>query len=127
MAIAADFIQNYYAQWGEAFDHPIKEVEKNNCKYLQYELIGLNANHIKVNKQFINKTKKLFVTVEGKYKDEVTEFENEINIKLEVDYNIYSKVTWAIQDGILTIILHEIKNVEPEFTLKENNPWENVL
>lgn len=119
ISLAYDFQKEYLAQWDNTYDHPIKTVEKDNKKYLQYELIGLNASHIKVNKQFVNKTKTLYVTVEGKYKDEVTGFENEINIKLDVDYKVYNKVTYKIEDGILTIVLHEIINDEPYFDLYE--------
>jgi hypothetical protein len=124
ISLAYDFQKEYFAQWDNTYDTPIKTIETDNKKYLQYELIGLNASHIKVNKQFINKTKTLYVTVEGKYKDEVTGFENEINIKLDVDYKIYDKVTYKIADGILTIILHEIKNDEPVVELSKINPWE---
>lgn len=119
ISLAYDFQKGCFAQWGNTYDTPIKTVEKDNKKYLQYELIGLNASHIKVNKQFVNKTKTLYVTVEGKYKDEVTGFENEINIKLDVDYKVYNKVTYKIEDGILTIVLHEIINDEPYFDLYE--------
>lgn len=101
------------------YDTPIHTIEKDNCKIMQYELIGLNKNHIIVKKNFVNKTKTLFVIVEGKYKDELTGWENNINIKLEVDHFIYNKVTWAIQDGILTIVLHEIINKEPEVEIQE--------
>lgn len=119
ISLAYDFQKGCFAQWGNTYDHPIKTVEKDNKKYIQYELIGLNASHIKVNKQFVNKTKTLYVTVEGRYKDEVTGFENEINIKLDVDYKVYNKVTYKIEDGILTIVLHEIINDEPYFDLYE--------
>jgi hypothetical protein len=108
-------------------DHPIKTIEKDNKKILQYELIGLNGSHITVKKNFVNKTKTLNVTVEGKYIDELTGFENEINIELPVDYNIYNKVTWKIADGILTIIFHEVINEVPDVKLSEINIWEGML
>jgi hypothetical protein len=123
-SLANDFQKEYLAKWDKEYDHPINTVEKDNKKYLQYELIGLNASHITIKKNFVNKTKTLYVTVEGKYKDEVTGFENEINIKLDVDYKTYNKVTWKIEDGILTIVLHEIKNDEPVVELSKINPWE---
>lgn len=104
-------------------DRPIQTIEKDNKKILQYELIGLNGNHIIVKKNFINKTKTLFVTVEGKYVDELTGFENKININLPVDYTIYNKVTYKIADGILTIILHEIINPESDVRLSEEINW----
>ena len=100
-------------------DNPFSIVEKDNCKILQYELVGLNKHHITVQKEFVNKTKTLYVTVEGKYEDRLTGWKNDINIKLQVDYNLYNKVTWNIQDGILNVILHEIVNEEPEFIVNE--------
>jgi hypothetical protein len=124
---SSNFLMQYSAAWDKSYDRPIKTVEKDNKKYLQYELIGLNGNHITVKKNFINKTKTLFVTVTGKYTNEVTGFENEINIKLDVDYNIYDKVTYEIADGILTLILHETINDEPNFKLEEKKPWENFV
>ena len=105
------------------YDRPINTIEKNNKKYLQYELIGVNSKHIKVEKKFINKTRELFVIITGKFKDEVTGWENDININLRVDYKIYDKVTYNIQDGILTIILHEIINDEPEVELYSDYGW----
>lgn len=100
-------------------DSPFNTIEKNNCKILQYELIGLNENHITIKKNFINKTKTLFLIVKGEYEDELTGWKNDINIKLEVDYSIYNKVSWSIQDGILNIILHEIPNEEPDVVLEK--------
>ena len=108
------------------YDNPINTIEKDNKKYLQYELIGVNSKHIKVEKKFINKTRELFVIITGKFKDEVTGWENDININLRVDYRIYDEVTYNIQDGILTIILHEIINEEPEVELYPDYMWMNL-
>ena len=105
------------------YNNPINTIEKDNKKYLQYKLIGLNSKNIKVEKKFVNKTRELFVIVTGKFKDEVTGWENDININLRVDYRIYDKVTYNIQDGILTIILHEIINEEPEVELYSDYGW----
>lgn len=101
------------------YDRPFITVEKNNCKILQYELIGLNENHITVKKEFINKTKELFLIVTGEYEDELTGWKNDINISLRIDYSIYNKVTWSVKDGILNIILHEIINEEPDVRLEK--------
>ena len=101
------------------YDRPFNTVEKNNCKILQYKLIGLNENHITVKKEFINKTKELFLIATGEYEDELTGWKNDINISLRIDYSIYNKVTWSIKDGILNIILHEIINEEPDVRLEK--------
>lgn len=101
------------------FDRPIHTVEKDNSKILLYELIGLNKEHIEVKKEFVNKTKQLYLTIKGEYKDEVTGWENDINIKLNIDYKIYDEVSWGIKDGILTITLYEICNEEPDVAVSE--------
>lgn len=100
-------------------DRPFNTIERNNCKILQYELIGLNENHITIKKNFINRTKTLFLIVKGEYEDELTGWKNDIDIKLEVDYSIYNKISWSIQDGILNIILYEIPNEEPAVALEK--------
>ncbi len=100
-------------------DRLFNTIERNNCKILQYELIGLNENHITIKKNFINRTKTLFLIVKGEYEDELTGWKNDIDIKLEVDYSIYNKISWSIQDGILNIILYEIPNEEPAVALEK--------
>jgi len=110
---------SFYIDENCNYDKPFNTIEKDNCKILQYEVIGLNKSLITVNKNFINKTKVLNVEVYGKYIDDLTGWKNDIKIKLQVDYNIYNKVTWNINDGILNIILHEIINTEPDVVVEE--------
>jgi hypothetical protein len=114
------FIMSYEGDFvGQRYDTPIHIVEKDNKKYLQYELIGLGKEHITIEKKWVNKDRKMFVVVEGKYKDEETGWENEININLEVDWRIYDKVEYSIKDGILTIVLFEILNEEPDVCITD--------
>ena len=104
---------------GHRYDTPIYTIEKDNKKYLQYELIGLGKNHIKVEKKWVNKDRKMFIVVEGKYEDEETGWENDISINLEVDWRIYNKIEYSISNGILTIILHEKINDEPDIYVED--------
>jgi hypothetical protein len=114
-------IPNLSYSWGNINSNqfPMTTTEKNNSKIYQYNAIGLNKNSITVNKKFINKTKTLTVEVKGEFKDEVTEFKNNFQVNLSVDYSIYNKVSWKLKDGILTITLFEILNDEPEFSVIE--------
>lgn len=112
------FKTEYLCQWVNDYDKPINVVEKDNKKILQYELIGLNESHINVKKEWVNKDRKLFLTVVGKFVDEVTEWKNEINIRLEVDYKTYEGIDWNVRDGILNIILEEHLNEEPDVYYK---------
>ena len=97
------------------YDRPIKVVEQNLMKILQYELIGLSESNINVITDFINKTKEMYLIVKGDFKDELTGFENEINIRLKIDTDIYNTYNYKIENGLLTIILFEKINDVPEF------------
>lgn len=102
-----------------AYDHPINVVEKDNKKILQYELIGLNESHIEVKKEWVNKTRELFLVVVGKFTDEITGWENEINIREKIDWRIYDNIDWVIKDGILTVFLDEILHDQPFVSLNK--------
>lgn len=103
-----------FIDWDKVYNTPFNVVEKDNKKIMQYESIGLNSNHIDIEEKFINKTNIMHVSIKGKYEDELTGFKNKINIQLEVDGNIYNKVTWNVKNGILNVILHETKRTQPE-------------
>jgi hypothetical protein len=92
-------------------------LEKDNLKIYQYFAVGFNESNIRVYKDFINKSKVLKVSVKGDINNDFTEFKNKLDISIDVDYNIYNKVTWTIQDGLLYITLHEIINEEPNVEL----------
>ena len=99
-------------------DHPIKEVQKDNKRILQYELIGLSENDLTVKKEFLNRQKETYLNVTGSYKDELTEFENDISIHLYIDTDTYDSYDCHIENGILTITLYEIINEQPKFERK---------
>lgn len=98
-------------------DHPIKIVEKDNKKYILYEVIGLSARDIKVEKEFVNKTKTTALNITGNMELKDLEFENEINAKIYIDTDIYEKYDYSIVNGILVVTLYEKINEAPEFEL----------
>ncbi len=108
-------LNSIYGEWGNDYDKPIHTIERTCQKILQYELIGLGKDHIIVTTEFINKTKELFLIVTGKFNDAMTGFENEINIRLQIDTNIYCSYDYKIENGLLTITLFEKINEVPEF------------
>jgi hypothetical protein len=97
------------------YTKPIKTIEKNNSKILQYNICGMSDEDINVEKEFINKTKELFLNVTGEYEDEESEFKTSVNIHLPIDTKIYELYDFYVLDGLLTITLFEIENEEPEF------------
>lgn len=99
------------------YDQPFNTIEKDNSKILQYKALGLSHVDLTVEKDFINKSKLLYLTVKGKVKSSYFNTEYVINIRLEIDYNIYDDICYYINDGILTVTLHEIINEEPKITL----------
>jgi len=116
------FSQEYTCQWGKPddCDHPIYTMEKDNKMILLYELIGLSGDSVTAKVEFINKAKQTYLNIKGEYKDELTGWENDINIHLFIDTNIYDTYNWSIKNGILTVILHEIANERPKFDKSVN-------
>mgnify|MGYP000880629168 CR=1 FL=1 len=102
-------------EWGNKYDTPIETIERNCQKILQYELIGLGRDHIAIDTDLVNKTKELYLTEKGEFIDDLTGFENDINIRLKIDTDIYCSYDYKIENGILTIILFEKINNIPEF------------
>ena len=109
---------NITCSYEKDYDHPIKEVQKDNKRILQYELIGLSENDLTVKKEFLNRQKETYLNVTGSYKDELTEFENDISIHLYIDTDTYDSYDCHIENGILTITLYEIINEQPKFERK---------
>lgn len=108
------FKMEYDSLWA-TYDNPIHTVEKDNKKIMLYELIGLNKEHIKVETEFINKTKTTYLNITGEFVDELTGWKNEINIHERIDTDIYCGYETNIKDGILTVVLYETINHKPAF------------
>jgi len=109
----ADFYQVVKAPWqiGTIADHT---KEFDNKKYLSYNVPGLTAEDIKIEKHFVNKTKRTYLSVLGEKEDTVTGCVSVVDFELDIDTSIYSKYETKVVNGVLVITLWEIKNKEPE-------------
>ena len=95
------------------YDRPVVEKEVNDDKVLLYEAWGLTKDMITYETEFINKTKQTYLNIKGEFKREIIDFENDINVHLRIDTDIYDGYEVHIEDGLVTVILHEIKNEAP--------------
>lgn len=95
------------------YDRPVVEKEVNNNKVLLYKAWGIPKNMITYETEFVNKTKQTYLNIKGEFKKEIISFENNINIHLRIDTDIYDGYEVDIKDGLITVILHEIENEAP--------------
>lgn len=108
------FKKEYNSMQNEIYyDTPVVEKEVNNDKVLLYEAWGIPKDMVTYETEFINKTKQTYLNIVGKHENEVIGFENDINVHLLIDTNIYDGYEVHIEDGLVTVILHEIKNEAP--------------
>ena len=95
------------------YDRPVVEKELNLSKVLLYEALGIPKDMITYSTEFINKTKETYLNIVGKHENEKIGFENDINIHLRIDTDIYDGYEVHIEDGLVSVYLHEIKNEKP--------------
>lgn len=95
------------------YDRPVVEKELNGSKVLLYEAWGIPKDMITYSTEFVNKTKQTYLNIVGKHENEKIGFENDINVHLEIDTNIYDGYEVHIEDGLVSVFLHEIKNEAP--------------
>lgn len=94
-------------------DHPVVEKDLNGYKVLLYEAWGIPKCLIEYSTEFINKTKETYLNIVGKFENESIGFENDINVHLKIDTDIYDGYEVHIEDGLITVSLHEIENEVP--------------
>ena len=95
------------------YDRPVVEKEVNNDKILLYEAWGIPNDVITYKTEFVNKTKQTYLNINGELKNEMIGFENDINVHLRIDTDIYDGYEVHVRDGLVTVVLHEIKNEAP--------------
>ena len=78
-----------------------------------YNAIGIPKENIKYETEFINRTKETYLNIKGEHKVEGIGFENEIDVHLLIDTNIYDKYEVDFHDGLIFVFLHEIINEKP--------------
>ena len=78
-----------------------------------YNAIGIPRENIKYETEFVNRTKETYLNITGDYKNETIGFENEINVHLLIDTDVYDKYEVEIHYGLVFVVLHEIINEKP--------------
>lgn len=78
-----------------------------------YNAVGIPRENIKYETEFVNRTKETYLNIKGEYKNEVIGLENEINVHLLIDTDIYDKYEVNFHDGLVFVVLHEIINEKP--------------
>ena len=107
-----NFNKEYEEMYSE-YDRPIIDKEVDGKRYLLYEAWGIPKSAITHETEFINKTKDMYLNVNGKAEDEYLDFENDINIHLPINTDVYGSFEVSVDDGMVRIVLHEIKNEKP--------------
>lgn len=75
-----------------------------------YNAIGIPKENIKYETEFVNRTKETYLNIKGEHKDII---ENEIDVHLLIDTDVYDKYEVEFHDGLAIVILHEIINEKP--------------
>ena len=78
-----------------------------------YNAIGIPKENIKYETEFVNRTKETYLNIKGEYKVEGIGFENEIDVHLLIDTDVYDKYEVDFHDGLVFVFLHEIINDKP--------------
>lgn len=109
------FEMEYKCMWiGDQYDRPVITKELNNDKVMIYNAFGIPKENIKYETEFVNKTKQTYLNVIGHA--ELTElgFENQVNVHMLIDTDIYDGYEVSVNDGMVMIVLHEIENEAPK-------------
>lgn len=109
------FEREYKCMWiGSEYDSPVVTKELNNDKVMIYNAFGISKENIKYETEFVNKTKQTYLNVSGH--SELTDlgFENQINVHMLIDTDIYDGYEVNVNDGMVMIVLHEIENEAPK-------------
>ncbi|MFQ7099147.1 MAG: hypothetical protein ACLRRO_02955 [Lachnospira eligens] len=78
-----------------------------------YNAIGIPKENIKYETEFVNRTKETYLNIKGEHKVEGIGFENEIDVHLLIDTDVYDKYEVDFHDGLVFVSLHEIINEKP--------------
>lgn len=109
------FEREYKCMWiGDQYDRPVITKELNNDKVMIYKAIGIPKENIKYETEFVNKTKQTYLNVSGHAKSTELGFENQVNVHMLIDTDIYDGYEVSVNDDMVMIILHEIENEAPE-------------
>ena len=78
-----------------------------------YNATGIPKENIKYETEFVNRTKETYLNIKGEHKVEDIGLENEINVHLLIDTDVYDKYEVEFHYGLAFVVLHEIINEKP--------------
>lgn len=108
------FEKEYMCMWNENnYNTPIRTVEKDNCKILVFNALGIPKERISYKTEFVNKSKESYLLVKGEVDFGEYDYKNGINIREKINTDIYDGYDITIDDGLIVIKLHEILNEKP--------------
>lgn len=107
-----NFMNEYYLS-SAAYDHPVITKELNDQKVMLYEAWGIPKDNIRYKTEFINRSKQTYLNIEGRHEIKDLGYENDLNVRLLIDTDIYDGYKVMIENGMVTVILHEVKNEAP--------------
>lgn len=108
------FEREYTCMWfDDKYDNPIATKELNDDKVMLYNAFGIPKENIKYETEFVNKTKQTYLNITGNAELKDLGFENQINIHMLIDTDIYEGYEVNVKDGMVMIVFHEIKNEVP--------------
>lgn len=109
------FKKEYECMWSKNdYDMPVVTKELNNTKVMLYEAWGIPKENINYEREFVNKTKQTFINIRGSAEDIDLGFENQVNIHILINTNVYDGYEVIVTDGMVKVILHEIENTAPK-------------
>ncbi|WP_342759525.1 hypothetical protein [Kineothrix sedimenti] len=112
--ILSKYEKEYECMWiGNDYDRPVITKELNNDKVMLFEAWGIPKENITYEIEFINKTRQTFLNVTGRAEIIDLGFENDINIHMLIDTEIYDGYEVNVDNGMVMVILHEIENEQP--------------
>ena len=95
------------------YNTAIRTIEKDNNKILVFNALGIPRENIEYKTEFVNKSKESYLVIQGKVELKDINYENGINISVRIDTDIYDGYEVKIEDGLIRVVLHEIKNEAP--------------
>ena len=78
-----------------------------------FNALGIPRENIEYKTEFVNKSKESYLVIQGKVELKDINYENGINICVRIDTDIYDGYEVKIKDGLIRVVLHEIKNEAP--------------
>lgn len=108
------FEKEYKCMWiSSEYNTAIRTCERDGNKILLFNALGVPKENITYKTEFVNKSKETYLVIQGSVELENLGYENGINVRMKIDTDIYDGYEVHVEDGLVTVVLHEIKNEAP--------------